>query len=99
MSRPDACTWTACDGVLTLSLVKASRRGRYADGETAAETWWRAVWKVEGGVIASGADDTGASIVASSAASLLPATPPVEYYSLADDREAEDGGVRVRRRR
>ena len=97
---PDACTWTACDGVLTLSLVKASRRGRYADGETAADTWWRAVWREGGGVIAAAsADATGPSIVAAAAPLLLPATPAVEYYGLADEREAEDGGVRVRRRR
>lgn len=92
---PDTCTWTACDGVLTLSLVKASRRGRYADGETAADTWWRAVWKTEGGAIESGGTDT--AIIPAAAPALLPAVPPVEYYGLADEREAEDGGGGRRR--
>ncbi len=35
--------WYVADGVLELSLLKRSRRGRYAAGATNADTFWRAV--------------------------------------------------------
>ena len=73
---PAACTWTACDGVVTLALVKASRRGRYADGETAADTWWRSLWRAEDG-----------SVAVAQPAALLPEAAPVEYYGLRDEEE------------
>lgn len=36
-----ACT---VDGVLHVVLLKAMRKGRYAPGATAADTFWRSLW-------------------------------------------------------
>ena len=93
---PALSTWTLCDGVLSLTLVKASRRGRYADGETAADTWWRALL-AEGGAGEGRGALGGAGAGALTTASLLPPNPPVEYYALPDD--AGDDCVRWRGRR
>lgn len=43
----DGSTWHVSDDVLSVSLLKLSRRGSYASGERAAETWWRSVFEVE----------------------------------------------------
>lgn len=92
---PPLSTWSLCDAVVTLTLVKASRRGRYADGETAADTWWRALLREgEGGGARAGG---GGAALAVAALPLLPPTPPVEYYALPDD--AGDDAVRWRGRR
>lgn len=43
----DGSTWHVSDGSLFVSLLKLSRRGCYADGDTAAETWWRSMFEME----------------------------------------------------
>lgn len=41
--RADESVWLIQDGVLEITLLKESRRGNYADGETNADTFWRGV--------------------------------------------------------
>lgn len=43
----DGSTWHVSDGSLFVSLLKLSWRGCYADGDTAAETWWRSMFEME----------------------------------------------------
>ena len=40
-------TWYISEGVATLTLLKANRRGNYADGCNNAHTFWRALLKSE----------------------------------------------------
>lgn len=41
--KADESTWYIHEGVLEILLLKRSRRGHYADGETNADTFWKAV--------------------------------------------------------
>jgi len=43
--KAEESTWYVQDGVLEIILLKLSRRGQYANGETNADTYWRAVLK------------------------------------------------------
>jgi hypothetical protein len=46
--KAEDSTWYVQDGVLEITLLKLSRRGQYANGETNADTYWRAVLKAAG---------------------------------------------------
>ncbi len=41
---PHCSIWQVADGVVEVSLLKASRRGHYVPGTTNAETFWDRVW-------------------------------------------------------
>lgn len=41
---PHRSQWQVADGVVEVTLLKASRRGRYAPGTTNADTFWDRVW-------------------------------------------------------
>jgi len=43
--KVDESTWYVQDGVLEVVLLKRSRRGNYADGQTNADTFWKSVVK------------------------------------------------------
>ena len=43
--KAEDSTWYIQDGVLEIILLKYSRRGQYANGETNADTFWRSVLK------------------------------------------------------
>jgi hypothetical protein len=43
--KAEDSTWYIQDGVLEIILLKLSRRGQYANGETNANTFWRSVLK------------------------------------------------------
>lgn len=43
--KAEDSTWYVQDGVLEIILLKYSRRGQYANGETNADTFWRSVLK------------------------------------------------------
>lgn len=40
--KAEECVWLIQDGVLEITLLKESRKGCLADGETVASTFWRA---------------------------------------------------------
>ena len=46
--KAEDSTWYMQDGVLEITLLKLSRRGQYANGETNADTFWRSVCKGAG---------------------------------------------------
>lgn len=41
--KAEDSTWFMQDGVLEITLLKYSRRGQYANGETNADTFWKSV--------------------------------------------------------
>lgn len=41
--KVEESTWYVHEGVLEISMLKRSRRGQYADGETNADTYWKSV--------------------------------------------------------
>lgn len=41
---PHRSAWQVADGLVEVTLLKASRRGRYAPGATNADTFWDRVW-------------------------------------------------------
>jgi hypothetical protein len=43
--KAEDSTWYIQDGVLEITLLKYSRRGQYANGETNADTFWKSVLK------------------------------------------------------
>lgn len=42
--KQDMSTWIIQDGVLEITLLKRYRRGKYQDGKTNADTFWRSVF-------------------------------------------------------
>lgn len=46
--KAEDSTWYVQDGVLEITLLKLSRRGQYANGETNADTFWRSVLRGAG---------------------------------------------------
>ena len=46
--KAEDSTWYLQDGILEITLLKLSRRGQYANGETNADTFWRSVVKGAG---------------------------------------------------
>lgn len=41
---PYCSAWQVADGIVEVTLLKASRRGHYAPGTTNADTYWDRVW-------------------------------------------------------
>ena len=42
--NPYCSAWQVADGIVEVTLLKASRRGHYAPGTTNADTYWDRVW-------------------------------------------------------